>query len=54
MKRNESVVHAAAVVDHCRHVFAAYGPAVVWRYEVINVSSDDDAIAGDAFEAVVK
>lgn len=48
------VVHAAAVVDHCRHVFAAYGPAVVWRYEVINVSSDDDAIAGDAFEAVVK
>ena len=48
------VVHAAAVVDHCRHVLAAYGPAVVWRYEVINVSSDDDAIAGDAFEAVVK
>ena len=48
------VVHAAAVVDHCRHVLAAYGPAVVWRYEVINVSADDDAIAGDAFEAVVK
>jgi WD40 repeat protein len=48
------VVHAAAVVDHCRHVFAAYGPAVVWRYEVIDASTDDASNADGVFEAVVK
>ena len=33
--RVTGVVHAAAPVDHARHVLASYGPAVVWRYEII-------------------
>lgn len=53
--RVTGVVYAAAVVDHCRHVFASYGPAVVWRYEVIPSTADADAPdAVSAFEAAVK
>ena len=50
--RVTGAVHAAAVVDHCRHAFASYGPGVVWRYEVVPESADDTSIS--PFEAATK
>jgi len=47
--RVTGAVHAAAVVDHCRHAFASYGPGVVWRYEVVPEPADDASIS--PFEA---
>jgi WD40 repeat protein len=47
--RVTGVVHAAAPVDHARRVLASYGPAVVWRYEII-----PDAEPHGPFEVLLK
>ena len=37
-----NLVRAAGVSRDCRHVHAAFGPGIVWRFEVVPELDDED------------